>query len=59
MKIVSVLNQEHVLRGCAAPRICCHRHMSEVRDQFHAPAPLPPKLQVWRQPEPIRMFPRR
>jgi hypothetical protein len=41
MKIVSVLNQEHVLRGFPAPRICCNRHLSEVRDQFRAPAPLP------------------
>jgi len=25
MNIFSVLNQEHVLRGRAVPRICCHQ----------------------------------
>jgi hypothetical protein len=38
------LNQKHLLIGCAAPRICYHRHLSEVRDVFRAPANFTPGI---------------
>jgi hypothetical protein len=46
MKILSDLNQKHILIGGESPRIY-HRHLSEVRDLFRASVHFTPGIGGW------------
>jgi hypothetical protein len=44
---LSVFNQKYLLIESTAPLICYRQHLSEVRDQFRAPAHFTPVIGGW------------